>query len=49
MVATEEPDEADETGIRLRAHATSPRRTVFTEPGNSDGWISTDYTIDVER
>ncbi|CAI49919.1 uncharacterized protein NP_3656A [Natronomonas pharaonis DSM 2160] len=35
--------------IELRAHSTSPEKTVFTEPGNSDGWIATDYTVDVRR
>lgn len=46
MAAT--PDE-DVTTSALRAHSTSPDRTVFTEPGNSDGWIATDLTVDVER
>lgn len=45
MAAT--PDEDASTS--LRAHSTSPDRTVFTEPGNSDGWIATDATVDVER
>ena len=35
--------------VGLRVHATSPNRTVFTEPENSDGWISTDLTVDVRR
>ncbi|MFO7925134.1 MAG: hypothetical protein ACQET5_06190 [Halobacteriota archaeon] len=35
--------------IGLRVHATSPDRTVFTEPDNCDGWISTDLTVDVRR
>ena len=38
-------DAAEEVG--LRAHATSPDRTVFIEPDNCDGWISTDLTVDV--
>lgn len=46
MAAT--PEE-HESGTGLRAHATSPERTVFTEPDNSDGWIATDHTVDVER
>jgi hypothetical protein len=33
----------------LRAHSTSPEKTVFTEPDNSDGWIATDHTVDVLR
>jgi hypothetical protein len=46
MAAAEERDDA---GVGLRAHATSPDRTVFTEPDNHDGWISTDYTVAAER
>ncbi len=41
------PDE--ELPVGLRVHSTSPDRAVFTEPDNSDGWIATDYTVDVER
>lgn len=33
----------------VSAHATSPDRTVFTESGNSDGWIATDLTVELER
>ena len=54
MVATTDEDETDVTErndgvVGLRAHATSPKRTVFTEPDNSDGWISTDVTVEVQR
>jgi hypothetical protein len=38
-----------EERIGLRVHATSPDRSVFTEPDNSDGWIATDLTVDVRR
>ncbi len=41
--------ERDERSVDLRAHSTSPDRTVFTEPNNSDGWIATDYTVGIER
>ncbi|WP_254837703.1 hypothetical protein [Natronomonas marina] len=41
--------ERDERTVGLQAHSTSPERTVFTEPDNSDGWIATDYTVDIER
>lgn len=27
----------------------SESRTVFTEEGNSNGWLATDMTVDVER
>ena len=42
------PEEHEPT-VGLRAHATSPERTVFTEPDNRDGWIATDVTVTVER
>ncbi len=44
-IADEQPDRA----VGLRAHATSPNRTVFTEPDNSDGWIATDVIVEVRR
>jgi hypothetical protein len=38
-----------DTGLPLiSAVRTAPGRTVFTEDGNGDGWLSTDYTVDVE-
>lgn len=33
----------------VTAHESSPERTVFTERGNSDGWIATDLVIQPER
>jgi len=39
----------DDDDIGLTALRSSPDRTVFTEDGNRDGWLSTDYTVDVER
>jgi len=42
----EAPDDPEPTVAALRA---SPDRTVFTEDGNSDGWIATDTTVDLER
>lgn len=33
----------------LSAHVTVPGRTVFTEPGNADGWLATDHTVDLHR
>ena len=36
---------ADEGTPAVSAHRTSPERTVFTEDGNADGWISTDHTV----
>lgn len=43
------PEEDEEAVAELRSHATSPEKTVFTEPGNSDGWIATDYTVEARR
>jgi len=40
--------DADEP-VGLRVHTTSPNRSVFTEPDNNDGWIATDFTVDVRR
>ncbi|UIO98619.1 hypothetical protein Hbl1158_08620 [Halobaculum sp. CBA1158] len=33
----------------VTALGTCPDRTVFSESGNADGWISTDLTVDLER
>lgn len=39
-------DDADEEpGPRVTALECSPERTVFTEDGNDDAWISTDTTV----
>lgn len=40
-------DEHDD--VAVTAIRSSPGRTVFTEDENSDGWISTDVTVDVDR
>ncbi|WP_171006644.1 hypothetical protein [Halalkalirubrum salinum] len=33
----------------VSALRSSPDRTVFTEEGNCDGWISTDFTVELWR
>lgn len=33
----------------VTAHRSCPGRTVFTEDGNTDGWIATDLTVTPER
>ncbi|MXR50860.1 hypothetical protein GRX03_04465 [Halovenus sp. WSH3] len=33
----------------VTAHTSCPDRVVFTEQGNTDGWISTDYTVELPR
>ncbi|WP_255149820.1 hypothetical protein [Halorarius halobius] len=42
-------EETTEPPVDLAVHSTSPDRTVFTEPGNSEAWLSTDYTVVCER
>ncbi|WP_195892433.1 DUF7331 family protein [Halopiger goleimassiliensis] len=43
--ADEEPPEP--TAV-VTSHETRPGNVVFTERGNSDGWIATDLTVDLE-
>lgn len=33
----------------VTAHDCSPERTVFTEHDNTDGWIATDMTVQLDR
>lgn len=33
----------------VAANRTSPERTVFTEQGNTDAWISTDLIVELDR
>lgn len=44
-------DEEPEAGNRARSgvsiHRSAPDRVVFTEEGNSDGWIATDHTVEL--
>ena len=46
-IADESAVEADETLVA--AHETCPGRTVFTEDDNTDAWIATDLTVELER
>lgn len=41
----------DESNATVFAHQTSPDRTVFSERGNSDGWIalSADAVVSLDR
>ncbi|QLG26670.1 hypothetical protein HUG10_03545 [Halorarum halophilum] len=48
-VADGENADEGERRVAVAALRSSPGRTVFTEDGNCDGWISTDLTLDVER
>ncbi|MFC7073605.1 hypothetical protein ACFQJ7_15615 [Halovenus rubra] len=45
---TSQPDPQDEENS-VSVHQSSPDRTVFTEDGNTDGWIATDLTVSLER
>jgi len=42
-------DESTEDRPTVAVSCTSPDRTVFTEDGNTDGWIATDLTIEPDR
>ncbi|QLG47486.1 hypothetical protein [Natrinema halophilum] len=47
----EEPDFDDETEVPtmdVTSHETRPGKMVFTERNNTDGWIATDLTVDLE-
>lgn len=44
-----EADAPNDRGPAVAALRASSDRTVFTEDGNSDGWIATDTTVDLER
>jgi len=39
----------EESTAAVTAHSTSGDRTVFTEAGNTDGWIATDHTVELRR
>ncbi|ADJ15294.1 hypothetical protein [Halalkalicoccus jeotgali] len=42
-------DEHEEPAAFVSALRTSPDRIVFTEDGNSEGWIATDYTVSLTQ
>ncbi|WP_424018917.1 DUF7331 family protein [Halorientalis pallida] len=41
--ATAEPE--DDAPV-IKSHRATDERTVFTEDGNTDGWIATDLTVE---
>jgi hypothetical protein len=45
----ENPSAESTTETAVSTHSSSPDRTVFTENGNSDAWIATDLTVDLQR
>ncbi len=42
-------DDPDFEDVPVTAHSSSPGRTVFTEQGNTDAWISTDTTVGLKQ
>jgi len=36
-------------GQVVSVHRSSPERVVFTEADNTDGWIATDLSVEVQR
>jgi hypothetical protein len=49
MEATRSRDSEAADRPEVRAHATSPERTVYTEAGNQDAWIASDTLVDLEE
>ncbi|ELY87360.1 hypothetical protein C483_18763 [Natrialba hulunbeirensis JCM 10989] len=45
--AESEPEPEQPTAI-VSCHETRPGKAVFTEHDNSDGWIATDLTVDLD-
>ena len=43
------PDESVEDRPTVAMSCTSPDRTVFTEEGNTDAWIATDLTVELDH
>lgn len=48
MAATDDPEREAEPPT-VSATSTSPERIVFSEDGNTDGWIATDTTVELKR
>lgn len=44
-----ESDPAVNRGPEISSCRSSPEKMVFIESGNTDGWIASDYTVDVRR
>jgi len=42
-------DESAKDRPTVAVSCTSPDRTVFTEDGNTDAWIATDLTVELDR
>ncbi|MEY7848118.1 hypothetical protein AB7C87_02820 [Natrarchaeobius sp. A-rgal3] len=44
----DDEDEPEEPTAIVSSHETRPGKHVFTERDNTDGWIATDLTVDLE-
>ncbi len=44
----DDPREAPAPAVAVTAHQSAPGRTVFVEEDNSDGWIASSLTVDLE-
>ncbi|MDZ5809856.1 hypothetical protein U4E84_00615 [Halorubrum sp. AD140] len=42
-------EESADARPNVAANRCSPDRIVFTEQGNTDAWIATDLTVELER
>ena len=42
-------EESTDARPAVAASRCSPDRTVFTEQGNTEAWIATDLTVELER
>ncbi|WP_440765286.1 hypothetical protein [Natronorubrum sp. DTA7] len=42
-------DEHEEPTAIVCSHEPRPGKLIFTERGNTDGWIATDLAVDLER
>ncbi len=47
LTPADEVDDLDRVAVSM--HCTNPDRAVFIEEGNSDGWIATDLTVDLNQ
>ncbi|WP_168927099.1 DUF7331 family protein [Natronorubrum aibiense] len=41
-------EEPEQSAVIVTSHETRPGKMVFTERDNTDGWIATDFTVDLE-
>jgi hypothetical protein len=44
-----DPDSSPDDAADVLVCETCPGRSVFVETGNTDGWIATDLTVDLDQ